>query len=321
MGKKKYKCVICLKTFDTEKSLHFHLRSHGIKTKEYYEKYFPKFDLLTGEKIEFKNVESYKKKYFLSATNFRLWRNSSESYEVQKFCKKLFEERKADGKIRYSPSEVELRSLMWPSVQESNEIFGDYYEFCSNIGLINKFKNYQDIEKPEPDDDYTIYVDTREQRPLKFESLATKVHGLKFGDYCRSDEKESGSPMRIERKSLADFVSTLSPKNYDRFKREIMKAADNNCFLVVLVESVFANAMSFKREREIGSKERIHKATKMNPGYILKRMRDLCQEFSHIQFLFVDGRDESSRVMKEIFSNTWYYSQLDLQYMYDTSKL
>ena len=56
-------------------------------------------------------------------------------------------------------------------------------------------------------------------------------------------------------------------------------------------------------------------------GYILKRMRDLCQEFSHIQFLFVDGRDESSRVMKEIFSNTWYYSQLDLQYMYDTSKL
>ena len=81
---------------------------------------------------------------------------------------------------------------------------------------------------------------------------------------------------------------------------------------MVLVESVFANAMSFKREREIGSKERIHKATKMNPSYILKRMRDLCQEFSHIQFLFVDGRDESSRVMKDFQTLgiilSWIYS-------------
>ena len=321
MGKKKYKCVICLKTFDTEKSLHFHLRSHGIKTKEYYEKYFPKFDLLTGQRIEFTNRESYKKKYFLSATNFRAWRNSSDAYEVRTFCKKLFQERMDDGKIRYTPSEVELRSLMWPCVRESNEIFGDYYEFCSEIGLINKFKNHEDIEKPEPDNDYIIYVDTREQRPLDFEGIETKVHGLKFGDYCCSNESDTGSPIRIERKSLADFVATLSPKNFDRFKREIMKAADNNCFLVVLVETVFANAMSFKRNRDIGSKERIHKATKMNPGYILKRMRDLCQEFSHIQFLFVDGRSESSRVVKEIFSNPRYYSKLDLQYMYDTSKL
>ena len=73
-------------------------------------------------------------------------------------------------------------------------------------------------------------MDIREQRPLKLNHWLPKVRGLKFGDYCRSDEKESGSPTRIERKSLADFVSTLSPKNYDRFKREIMKAADNNCF-------------------------------------------------------------------------------------------
>lgn len=321
MVRKKYKCVICLEGFGTEKSLHFHLRSHSIKVKDYYEKHFPKFDLLTGEKIEFTNRESYRKKHFLSATNFRNWRNATDNYEVRKFCKKLFQERIEDGKIRFSPSEVELRSLMWPCVRESNEIFGDYYEFCSEMGLINKFKNYQDIDKPEPDNDYFIYVDTREQRPLEFEKAETKVHGLKFGDYCSSNEASSGTTIRVERKTLADFVATLSPKNFDRFKREIMKAADNNCFLVVLVETVFANAMSFKKEREIGSKERIHKATKMNPGYILKRMRDLCQEFSHIQFLFVDGRPESARVIEEIFSNPRYYSKLDLQYMYDISKL
>ena len=77
---------------------------------------------------------------------------------------KTFEERKADGKIRYSPSEVELRSLMWPSVQESNEILETRQEFKPNIGLINKFKNYQDIEKFEPDEDYTRYMWTSESR-------------------------------------------------------------------------------------------------------------------------------------------------------------
>jgi len=320
MDSRKHKCMICSKRFDSDKSLHFHLKAHSIKTKEYYEKFFPKKDLLTGEKIEFTNKESYKKKHFVSATNFKTWRKITDINEVRKFCSKLFNDRVKDGKVRFSLSEVELRSLMWPTVSECEKLFDGYYDFCSSVGLINKFKYYLDVERPAEDNDFTIYIDTREQLPLEFGSKDTEVRTLKFGDYCASNAYEK-CLLYIERKSLADFVGTLSPKHFNRFRNEIMKAADSQAFLVVLVESVFSNAMSFKKQREVRSKERIHKDTKMNPGYILKQMRDLCQEFSHIQFLFVDGREESSRVAQKVFANPDYYSKIDLQYMYDISNL
>lgn len=42
-------------------------------------------------------------------------------------------------------------------------------------------------------------------------------------------------PISIERKSLSDLVGTLS-KGYKRFKKEIIRAKENNIQLIILIE-------------------------------------------------------------------------------------
>jgi hypothetical protein len=52
-------CKFCNKDFDNDKSLHAHLKSHKISVSDYYQHYYPRKDLLTGELIEFKNKDQY----------------------------------------------------------------------------------------------------------------------------------------------------------------------------------------------------------------------------------------------------------------------
>jgi len=52
-------CKICSEQFESEKSLHMHLRSHKITLAEYYTQYYPRENLLTGEPLPFKNKEQY----------------------------------------------------------------------------------------------------------------------------------------------------------------------------------------------------------------------------------------------------------------------
>lgn len=65
----------------------------------------------------------------------------------------------------------------------------------------------------------TIICDTREQRPWHFpEEYATMRRGtLKYGDYALD-----GDSWAIERKSMSDFVGTVSAQ-WDRFCRELEK--------------------------------------------------------------------------------------------------
>jgi hypothetical protein len=50
-------------------------------------------------------------------------------------------------------------------------------------------------------------------------------------------------------------------------------------------------------------------------------VRDLIYEYPLIQFLFVDGRREASRVVEKIFSNEKTVRHVDLQLAYDSKKL
>lgn len=43
------KCRECGSDFNDDKELNSHIKSHKIKIDQYYEKHFPKFDLLTGK--------------------------------------------------------------------------------------------------------------------------------------------------------------------------------------------------------------------------------------------------------------------------------
>ena len=116
------------------------------------------------------------------------------------------------------------------------------------------------------------------------------------------------------RKSLPDFIGTMSA-GYERFNNEIERAVEEEAYLVVLVEETLARASSFQFLPYISKK------IKATPEFIFHRVRSLIQKYPNVQFLFVNGRKESSRVMEKIFTSECVFKQIDLQLAYDLKKL
>ena len=85
--------------------------------------------------------------------------------------------------------------------------------------------------------------------------------------------------------------------------------------LIILVEDTLANALRFKYLPHISKK------IKVTPEYIFHNVRYLIQKYPHIQFLFVNGRKESKRVIQKIFFSGCAYKKIDLQYAYDQKVL
>jgi hypothetical protein len=307
-------CKVDGKEFKDEKSLHLALRGYGLNKEKYYHAYYPKKDLLTGETINFKTKDQYLNSDFNDKNNMKKWLKEQPLDQAQEYCRNLLIKRKKDKNLIYSPSQIELRTIMSPSIVFYNKIFRDYYDVCSSIGLENKFIHPCNItnqfnNKLNKKD--TIYVDTREQSWLKFD-IPFEIKTLSFGDYACSNDN---CGCYIERKSLSDFISTLSVKNFDRFKNEIDKAQKNNSYLIVIVEEKLANALSFQYLPHISKK------IKATPEYIFHNVRSLIQEYSNLQFLFVDGREEMKRTIESIFASKCFYSKIDLQLAYDLKLL
>lgn len=306
-------CKIDGKEFKDEKSLHLALRSYGLNKEKYYHKYFPRKDLLTGEIINFKTKDQYFNSDFNDKNNMKIWLKQQTEQTAQEYCRKILNRRKEGKNIIYSPSQVELRSIMSPSIIFYNKIFNDYYDLCESIGLKNKFIHPKNIKvqfKNKLKSEDVIYIDTREQNWLKFNSKF-EIKTLTYGDYACS----LNNNCYVERKSLSDFISTLSSNNIERFNNEIFKAKINNSYLVVIVEEKMANALSFKYLPHINKK------IKATPEFIFHNLRELMQKYENLQFLFVDGRNEMKRVIEAIFASENFYKEVDLQLAYDLKLL
>ena len=303
-------CKVDGKEFKDEKSLHLALKGYGLNKVKYYQKYYERRDLLTKELINFKSKEQYLNSDFNDKNNMKKWLKNQPIEEVKQYCKQLLIKRKELKGLTYSPTQIELRTIMAPSIIFYNQIFQNYYDVCSSIGLENKFidpnlliNNFKNKLNQKD----TIYVDTREQSWLKFDT-PFEIKTLSFGDYTCSNDNCN---CFIERKSLSDFISTLSVKNYDRFKNEIEKAKKNNSYIVVMVEETLSNGLSFQYLPHISKK------IKATPEYIFHNVRELLQSYDNIQFLFVDGRKEMTRLIEGIFASKCSYKKIDLQLAYD----
>lgn len=307
------KCSICKKTFEEDKNLHSHLKSHKVTISDYYHTHFPRKDLLSGELIIFKNKEQYFESDFNSKLNFKKWAKTSDPAIVGEYCKSLLLKRKEKKKSIYPFSQVELKSSGLPSINFLETIIGDYYQFCESNGFEKKFLNPNNKWiKDNFRSDLFIYVDTREQKPIDF-SMQTQVKKLDFGDYCLGDLEISGKTF-IERKSLKDFIGTLVA-GYDRFCREIERAAEDESAIVVVVENDLATCLKFNYLSYIS------RNTKVNPDFVFHKVRSLMSMYKNVQFLFVDDRKESSRVIEKIFVNKDIAINYDLQLLYDIKKL
>ena len=307
-------CKVCSEEFASDASLHKHLKVHEMRVVQYYQTHYPRYDIYNKEIIKFKNKEQYFSSEFNSRTNLRMWLKAQTKEAAQEYCKNILVSRKNKKKIVYAPTQVELRSIMSPPINYYNELFGDYYELCKSVGFEIKHRNLHG-----PIDSISavglgrvVYVDTREQRPLKF-NLPIEIKTLNFGDYSFSD-RDATCNCYVERKSLQDFVGTLSG-GFDRFCREIERSKDSDANFIVVIESDFNDVAGFQFLREVNKK------VKATPEYIMHNVRDIIQKYPHVQFLFVKGRKEAVRVIEKIFTCKCLYKEVDLQLAYDTDKL
>lgn len=311
----KISCKVCGFEFETDKQLHVHVKIHKLLLIEYYQQYYPRYDLLEGKIIKFKNKDQYFNTDFNSRENLKKWIETIPKERAIEYCKNFLKKRKEIKGLIYTPTQVELRSVMIPSVFVLNNLFGDYYKTCEDLGFKNKYiyphKQIQyDLDSLKK---HKIYIDTREQKPLDFNN-EVEIKTLKFGDYALSNE-EYTCKCHIERKSLNDFSSTLSG-GYERFCREIERAEKFESYLIVLIEESLENCLRFNSLPSFFKKN-----ARANPDYVFHNVRAIIQKYPFVQFLFVKNRKTASEVMEKLFSCNCEYKNIDLQLAYDLKLL
>ncbi|MEK6878731.1 MAG: ERCC4 domain-containing protein [Nanoarchaeota archaeon] len=301
-------CKICKLIFRDLISLHRHFRSHKILVEDYYHLYFPRKDLMTGDLIDFKSLDFYFNHDFNDKSTMKAWLEKQPKEIVADYCKKILLNRKERKNLKYTPTQVELRSIMSPSILFFKKNFDDYYETCKGLGFINKFKNFnkEDFNKIKSNRKTgTIIIDTREQQEFKFDTTI-KREKLNYGDYALDipDRK-----VIVERKTLKDFVGTFS-NYYHRFIKEIERAKLDNIYLVIVVENSINDCLSFNILKD-GVYWRV------TPDHIFHNVRDLIERFENVQFIFCKGKDKAANLTKFILEHEDMALNYDLQLLHD----
>jgi hypothetical protein len=305
------KCKVCEKEFSSVQSLHKHLKAHDLRQAEYYQKFYPRYDKHTGDIIKFKNRDQYFETDFNSRASLKGWLESVSDERAKEYCEEFLKDRKQKKNLIYTPSQIELRSLMFPPLNYFKDKSFSYLKICKDIGLERKFYYNTEIVPTQLNKDHCVYVDTREQKPLNFK-CGIEVKKLNYGDYTLNDQSVCDNVF-VERKNLIDFIGTISG-GYDRFKNEIERAAIEGAYIVVVVEASYGMATNFKKVPVIRNK------VKATPEFIFHRVRELLQSYYNVQFLFVKNRAESSEKILKILTSNGKCRKADLQYLYDVNK-
>lgn len=306
-------CKVCNKIFDTETKLHRHLKEHGLLVQEYYVKYYPRKDPYSGQQVPFKNKKQYFETVFLSQENLKAW-FAAQSLNIQKnYCLTFLKNRIEKKNLKYAPSQMELRSIIGPSIPTFLKLFGNYNALCEELGAKGRFlydiPQFKPVEKLE---NVKIRIDTREQMPLLID-YETECKKLDFGDYSFNDMALCNS-ISLERKSLPDAISTFTT-NVERFKRELGRAKEANGYLIVLIECPIS---SFCNYLKLGLVDR---HIKIPPEAVLHNMREMIQENNNIQFLFVSSREIAAQLAPKLLFNSEICKKYDLQFLYDLKAL
>ncbi len=301
-------CKIDNSEHPSVESVHKYLRKFHIKQEDYYTQYFPRYDRLTNELISFKNYDQYFSQEFANKNNLKKWLKQNP-LDGLNWAKNWLIQRKSDKNLVYAPSEVELRSLSTPSMS-FYEDKGGYYRVTKELGFVARYTDTNLISKPLSPDS-VIITDTREQKELKIAHKTIK-ECVNVGDYALAGDDDLG--IRVERKSIGDFASTLS-QGFDRFERELQRAVDNELYVVMLVESSMNDTLGFNYLPQM-------QWTRVTPAHVFKNLRDLLLKFPlHFQVVFVDGREEAAKKIIKIFELGNKVKIVDLQWKLEKGEL
>ncbi len=298
-------------------ALHKHLQFKlKMKQEVYYRDHAPRRDLGTGEVIPFKAPAArYLEAEFADKNSLK--RYLKEQPEAgRKWAIDWLAKRKAEKKLVYPPLQVELRSLFCPTTPYYNHV-GGYTSICRELGFQIRFEGAVPAAVPL---DCPVVVDTREQKGKELRLQVPTVRAkINCGDYGLPVEKDKG--IYIERKSLSDFVGTLSDRetrygdsNLARFTRELERAQEVGAYLILLVESDINQALDFRFEPHM-------KHTKIRPEHVFHNLRDLFHRFPDFQALFVGGRVEAAKAVPALLSMGAAVKTFDLQAVYESGAL
>tara|TARA_Y100000114_G_scaffold94574_2_gene87920 strand:+ start:108 stop:1025 length:918 start_codon:yes stop_codon:yes gene_type:complete len=295
-------CKICGQSFESEKKLHMHLRSHKITLAEYYTKYFPRNNLLTGDPLPFKNKDQYFEKDFSNRKQLLQWCKESKGEKVKSYILKALKQRIQNKKLNFAPSHIELSVSELPTIDLYKEYFGSYSEACKMCGVKPLFGSELPKDwNQEIDEDIKIFIDTRERQPLTFKNSESLK--LDFGDYAVGQKYYAYT--YVDRKSETDFKSTLSKNNLERFEAELQRAKDFDSYLFIVTET----DMSTMEKRNRWSPHT------SNMKYIYHNMRVLAHKFAgNCQFIFTGSRSQSQKLIPKLLTMGKSLWDVDLQY-------
>ena len=134
-------------------------------------------------------------------------------------------------------------------------------------------------------EEYTIIVDSREQKPLWKKGI--EIAGLKIGDYSIKGYEDK---IAIERKSLGDLFGTLGKGN-KRFKKELERARKLEYFAIIIDGT-------FRQVRDKDFEGSYH--SKIKGFVILKILFTLIVKYK-IHDFFGGDRKQSKSIIKELF--------------------
>lgn len=303
-------CKICEE--DVVNDSHYY-REHKITLADYFVKYFNRKDLYTGETLEFKNKEQYLAADFSNKNNLKKYIKEIHPDKARDYCVNLLKNRKNIKNLIYAPTQVELKSIISPTIITYNRLFpAGYYDLCNKLGFKQRF-NCQTLKNPllEPEipKDAVIEVDTREQAVLKLKT-DIEIKKLNFGDYYSKNYFN----IYIERKSLNDFIGTFS-QGLERFCRELDRAQKEKAYIVILVENTLNECANFN------CLPWVSRRIKAKPDFILHNVRSILQKYLNCQFVFVDGRKEAVNLLEKIFFSGLDFRAFDIQLMRDLKLL
>lgn len=302
-------CSICNAEYETHGGLHGHIKKkHGMAQSDYYHTFFPRYDLHDKELICYKTYDQYFNASFNSRDTFLDWfMDNYKDEKVKDYCFSLLRERADRKATKRFPSQVELKSMLLPSILGWERVYSSLPLFASNISQAGFDLGYDYVSTPSFDESkpMRIYQDTREQTPLRF-GCEVEVMKLPCGDYAPS--KEYYCDLVVERKSLSDLVGTLTGGK-ERFYREVQKAKDMGLYLVVVVEEMYSEALNYTSANRYSKK--------VNGAHIFYEIRELCNKFDNIQFLFSGTRHRSSDLIEKIFRMGQAAKTFDLEFLKD----
>jgi hypothetical protein len=238
------------------------------------------------------------------------WCASESEDKVGEYIIKKLKDRIENKKLKYAPNHLELKIAQLPDIDTYKNIFGSYSKACSKAGvkpLFSKPITSRFFNDDEEFEDLEIMIDTREQKPLVFNS--SQDLKLDFGDYTVAGEDYNYT--YVDRKAEQDFKGTLSG-GFERFKRELDRVKQFESYLFVVVESDLNKIY----------KNNMFGPHKSNLKFIYHNMRVLTHEYKgYCQFVFTGNRANSQSIIPKILTLGKSLWDVDLQYYIDKGKV